>query len=104
MRANAYLGLQIKALLNRETNSAEDIYTTLSKVDAWRRPERFYDVLTMLSQIESTALIPKLEEAINAALAISPALFIEQGISGKALGAAIAQARTKAIQTVLRIP
>jgi len=108
---NEYCELATVALLHHnavnapESGHAEDIMGLLSSADALRRPERFDDFLTVCTA-DATARGQKdhterLRRALAAAKSVGTTELQEQGLSGKALGAALQQARIEAIAQTL---
>lgn len=92
--------------------SAKDLLNIFDRADAWRRGERFMMLLQCIKCIAGN--IPHLTlEQVNehikaihqqwqAALAIKPGPFLKQGLTGKALGAAIHEARLRAIRAIAK--
>lgn len=85
---------------------AEDIMALLLCVDALRRPERFENFLTACSA-DATVRGQKdhterLRKALVAAKSVSTEKLQSRGLSGKALGEALQQARIKAIAQTLQ--
>lgn len=92
--------------------SAKDLLNIFDRADAWRRSERFMMLLQCIKCISGN--IPHLTlEQVNehikavhqqwqAALAIKPGPFLKQGLTGKALGAAIHEARLRAIRAIAK--
>ena len=91
-----------------EPGRAEDIMRLLSSADALRRPERFDDFLTVCIA-DATARGQEdhtegLRRALAAAKSVGTAELQQQGLSGKALGDALQQARIDAIKNNIMQP
>lgn len=93
---------------------AAAIHRLLDRCDAWRRPERFADALLACEcdargrlgmEDDAYPQRPRLLSALAAAQAIdaasTAAQAVERGLSGPAIGAAVAQARVAAIAAVI---
>jgi len=93
---------------------AAAIHRLLDRCDAWRRPERFADALLACEcdargrlgmEDDAYPQRPRLLSALAAAQAIdaasTAAQAVERGLSGPAIGAAVAQARVGAIAAVI---
>ncbi len=83
---------------------AEDIMALLLSVDALRRPERFENFLTVCTA-DATARgqrghTERLRRALAAAKSVDTEKLQQQGLSGKALGDALQQARIDAIKNI----
>lgn len=99
---NAYRDLAVLAGLFRaylKQKDAASIVQGLERVDAFRKPERFLDLL-MVYDTGTIASIPW-EAALNAAVAINVRQLVHQGLKGEAIKEAIHKARVKAVQAVL---
>ncbi|MGI0118396.1 hypothetical protein [Zooshikella sp. RANM57] len=89
--------------------SASDLLDIFDRADAWRRSERFMMLLQgiqciavnvpYLTQQQVSKHINTIYQQWQTALTIKPGPFLNQGITGKALGTAIHEARLKAIQS-----
>lgn len=80
---------------------AADVMTWLGGIRAWQDQERFaqvYRVLSVLPYGEQLALLPV---ALEAALQVDASRLKEAGLSGKALGVALKNARLDAIHQVV---
>jgi len=93
---------------------AAAIHRLLDRCDAWRRPERFADALLACEcdargrlgmEDDAYPQRPRLLSALAAAQAIDAASIaaqaVERGLSGPAIGAAVAQARVGAIAAAI---
>jgi tRNA nucleotidyltransferase (CCA-adding enzyme) len=78
-------------------DSADKVLKLLNRLDAFRRPERFQTLLTVLITL-NVAQHQLLADAYALASEIEAQQFIAQGVSGKALGEQIQQARLVRLQ------
>ncbi|TGN40474.1 multifunctional CCA tRNA nucleotidyl transferase/2'3'-cyclic phosphodiesterase/2'nucleotidase/phosphatase [Marinobacter confluentis] len=81
--------------------TAENILDLLDKADAWRRPERFANLLDTLGCVLSSGNTGKAEQlrsALEAANSVSAQSLMAEGFTGKALGEAIHNERLRRIQ------
>ena len=93
------------AMESAQAPEAEKILTLLDTADAWRRPERFatlLDTLGCVVQSDSCNHLKCLEDALEAANAVSAQLLMAEGFTGKALGEAIHSERLRRIQSSLQ--
>lgn len=109
---------QLADLLHREhaallsSPGAEDVVSLLERADAWRRPDRFADLLgaqTYWDGLRSaTSAIERLPALLSAARAVETALVAQtaqrQGLQGPAVGQAIHEARVQAVAALLNSP
>jgi tRNA nucleotidyltransferase (CCA-adding enzyme) len=78
------------------------VHELLRRLRAWHRDGPFMRILVVLrAQVETDELGRRLLQARAAAMRVSVADLQAQGLHGAALGEALAQARTRAIATVL---
>jgi tRNA nucleotidyltransferase (CCA-adding enzyme) len=81
--------------------SAADALQLLDSTDTWRRPERFAQWLEACALLDApTAQLQRMRDAFAAASRITAQHYLPQGITGKALGAAIDQGRLQAIEAI----
>ena len=93
-------------LLGPATEDPDLLLAVLDRCDAWRRPERFDDLLIAIAALgEATHRrldIRCIKQALEAARSVSPQALMAEGHTGKALGEAIRQTRHQRIATVLK--
>ena len=79
---------------------AETLLDLLNKADFWRRPERFWQLLSILECALSgeSGTLSLLRAASRAATGVDPKTLLAQGYKGKALGSAIRNERLKRIR------
>jgi tRNA nucleotidyltransferase (CCA-adding enzyme) len=82
--------------------SADWVEQLLEKADAWRRPERFEQLLMVMEAcgLDGQAAA-RVREARSRAAAVEPRSLMKEGYQGKALGEAIAARRRQAIEQVV---
>jgi tRNA nucleotidyltransferase (CCA-adding enzyme) len=85
----------VQSFFDQEKLLPENTLELLEKIDAFRREERFNQLLIIF---ENSPLIAYLKKAFTAAKAVSAALFIKQGHSGKVLGELIRKKRMEIIR------
>ncbi|WP_148864105.1 multifunctional CCA tRNA nucleotidyl transferase/2'3'-cyclic phosphodiesterase/2'nucleotidase/phosphatase [Marinobacter fonticola] len=92
-------------LLGEAKEDAGLLMAVLDRSDAWRRPERFEDLLTATDALgEATGrqlASGQIRQALVAARAVDPQALMAQGHKGKALGDAIRRTRRARIGSVL---
>lgn len=80
-------------------DSAEKALALFDSTDAWRRPERFVQLLRVARALDISAVKTKrLEELQKIAAAVTTHALISQGFSGKALGDQLRLERLRAIE------
>ena len=85
-----------------EPLSADWVEQFLEKADAWRRPERFEQLLMVMEACGlAREVAGRVREARAKAAAVDPQALMAEGYRGKALGEAIAAHRRKAIERVV---
>lgn len=79
--------------------SAEALLTLLTQLDAWRRSERFQQVLDACVAIAPKAktAVEKLKKAYTITAAIKPTEFVQQGMQGSAIQTALKKKRLAAL-------
>lgn len=107
-----HLSLKVKrfgpAIRRVEHASAEEIASLLQQLDTFRNPKNLTQAVAVLAAIEARKTLSHytpltiLEGALEAAMKVNNQQLIKQGLSGKALGEAIKDARIRAIQAILR--
>jgi tRNA nucleotidyltransferase (CCA-adding enzyme) len=81
--------------------SAAELMTTLEKLDALRRPQRLEWLCSALQIVHvDDPLSAQLRNGLTIVAAVDATLIAEQGISGKALGEALRQARLVQLQDI----
>ncbi|MGM0434899.1 MAG: multifunctional CCA tRNA nucleotidyl transferase/2'3'-cyclic phosphodiesterase/2'nucleotidase/phosphatase [Pseudomonadota bacterium] len=82
--------------------SADWVEQLLDKADAWRRPERFEQLLMVMEAcgLDGRAAA-RVREARSRAAAVNPKALMKEGYHGRALGEAIAARRRQAIEQVV---
>ncbi|WP_111494522.1 multifunctional CCA addition/repair protein [Marinobacter bohaiensis] len=95
-------------LLEDAPRDADLLMALLDRTDAWRRPERFADLLDAaeaLGQARGQVLDRgPVEIALRQAKTVDPQALMAEGYTGKALGEAIRQTRLERIRQVLAPP
>lgn len=82
--------------------NADWVEQLLEKADAWRRPERFEQLLMVMEACGlETQAAGRVREARARAAAVDPQALMAEGYRGKALGEAIAAHRRQAIERVV---
>lgn len=87
--------------------TADTLMALLDTADLWRRPERFSALLRVLTcalPASDQPVVQMLEQAAASASSVEPKALMEQGFTGKALGAAIRQERLKRIEQAFAHP
>lgn len=82
----------------RGAHSAQTAFALLEGCDAARRPERFLDLLRACAAWGELPFAARLERALAAYRAVDTAPLLAQGLTGKAVGAALAKARAAAVE------
>jgi len=104
---NAYRELALLALRQRAAavDTPTDLLALLEALDAFRRPERLAQFLQASEACAQAYGLPsggaRLQAALAAAQSVGTEVLQQQGISGKALGAALREARIQAIGKAL---
>ena len=94
-------------ILNMTSATASTIMTLLTHCDAFRRPERFQELLQASRNIGLTQKIDimptcqRLSQALNVAQQMDTRLLQQQNLQGKAFAAALQQMREQIINTIL---
>lgn len=92
-------------LLGPATEDPDLLLAVLDRCDAWRRPERFDDLLIAINALgEATRRhldSRRIKLALEAARSVDPHTLMAEGHTGKALGEAIRRTRHQRIATVL---
>ncbi|MYL28065.1 MULTISPECIES: multifunctional CCA tRNA nucleotidyl transferase/2'3'-cyclic phosphodiesterase/2'nucleotidase/phosphatase [Halomonadaceae] len=82
--------------------SADWVEKLIEKADAWRRPERFEQLLMVMEACGLDAqAAARVREARSRAAGVEPRALMKEGYQGKALGEAIAARRRQAIEQVV---
>lgn len=93
------------ALLGPAPEDADQLLDVLDRCDAWRRPERFDDLLIAIAALgEATGRRldrERIKRALDAARAVDPQALMAEGHKGKALGDAIRRTRHARIAIAL---
>ncbi|BES72926.1 fused tRNA nucleotidyltransferase/2',3'-cyclic phosphodiesterase/2' nucleotidase/phosphatase Cca [Marinobacter nanhaiticus D15-8W] len=93
-------------LLGPATEDPDLLLAVLDRCDAWRRPERFDDLLIAIGALGQATLREldshSIKQALEAARAVDPQALMAEGHTGKALGEAIRRTRHQRIATVLK--
>lgn len=88
----------------KHLTSATDYLTLLETLDAFRRPQQLQNVLTVYNALNfSQTTSEQVLAAYRAAATITASLFLEAGVTGKALGEKMAQARADIIAKTLSL-
>ncbi len=80
--------------------SPEALLTLLGNLDAWRRAERFQEMLMACEAIspDKKTTIHKLQKAYEITNAVKPTEFVEQGLKGYEIQAALQEKRLQALK------
>jgi tRNA nucleotidyltransferase (CCA-adding enzyme) len=85
--------------------TAGDALRLLDATDTWRRPERFTQWLQACALLDAPEpQLQRISNAFAAASRITAQQYLPQGLTGKALGAAIDQGRLQAIESIWKQP
>ncbi len=98
---NAYRDLAVLAVVfNQVTyHDASQIVLALEQVDAFRKPDRFKDLLTVC---EARSIIQdKWQDALKACNMVDVSALIAEGLQGEAIKKALHQHRVAAVQAIL---
>jgi tRNA nucleotidyltransferase (CCA-adding enzyme) len=92
--ALALIANQIKPYFYQKNHSAELLLNILEKTDAYRRENRFYQILTLF---EGSPLLPFVQKAYESTKTVSSVAYLQQEYTGKALGEVIRKKRLEII-------
>ena len=100
-RQLALLAKQYLSLLLKVKN-AEQYLSLLERLDAFRRPKHLIELLKLATALGyEKKLLETVEKVYMLAKQVSAKAFLQQGVSGKALGVAIHHERLQRLQTVI---
>lgn len=92
-------------LLGPAPQDADLLLVVFDSCDAWRRPERFEDLLTAIAALGEadgrTLAVTGIQQALAAARNVDPQALMAEGHKGKALGEAIRRTRRARIASAL---
>jgi tRNA nucleotidyltransferase (CCA-adding enzyme) len=79
--------------------TASQIFALLEAADAFRRPERFAQLLEVYAQLDiSSTIIQRLQRGLQITTAVVAQPLLERGFSGKALGEQLRRERLQALE------
>lgn len=96
--------MEVHQLSEPSVAQAKDILALFQATDAWRRPERFAQLLLCAQAESGLSDYPQriqLWQWFNELKTITAAPFLAQGITGPAIGEAITQARLQRLEQIL---
>lgn len=96
----AELVVKLGPAVRQQTLTADQVLKLFEQADAWRRPERFHQLLATLACIPGglpPELRPGLEAALESTRSVDARSLMAQGFKGKELGEAIGRERLRSI-------